>query len=103
MTSVPGDFTVSVVLSWFVTLAAMDRLSLPPSTAMPSLIIRSRIATAASYKRAPSPGSFGAHIQLAEQRMSSSLLTCAQMMVVIASPTPPPPPPPRGGAHLYLS
>ena len=47
----------------------------------------SRMATAASYSAAPSPGSLAAHIQLPEQRTSSSALTCAHTRLVSASPT----------------
>lgn len=44
--------------------AAMDRESLPPSTATSSSIIASRSATAASYMAAPSLSILAAYIQL---------------------------------------
>jgi hypothetical protein len=58
MMYIPGAFTTSPS-----TLAAMLSESFPPSTAIPNSDITLHIAVQASYKAAPSPGSFAAHIQ----------------------------------------
>ena len=47
-TSVPGALTVSSPPSAVGASAAIDSESLPPSTAMPSVIMMSRMASAAS-------------------------------------------------------
>jgi hypothetical protein len=49
--------------------------------------MRSLMATAASWRAAPSPGSLAAHIQFAEQRTSSSAVALAHTKFVRASPT----------------
>lgn len=56
--SLPGARTVSEP-----TRAAMLRESLPPSTATPKAAITATIASQASARAAPSPGSLAAHIQ----------------------------------------
>mmetsp|Transcript_20575 Transcript_20575/g.50363 ORF Transcript_20575/g.50363 Transcript_20575/m.50363 type:complete len:287 (+) Transcript_20575:964-1824(+) len=87
MTKVPGDLTISVSPFSVGHLAAMETLSLPPSTAMPRLIMASRIATAAAYMADASPGSFAAHIQLPSHLMSSRFVIRAEHMLVSISPT----------------
>ncbi|RWX48025.1 hypothetical protein H206_05379 [Candidatus Electrothrix aarhusensis] len=66
---------------------AIERESLPPSTAMPVAIMASRMALAASFMAAPSPLSLGAHIQLAEHLTWSGSSILAQIRLVQASPT----------------
>jgi hypothetical protein len=72
MTSAPGALTNSVSLPFDAAddadggpigqRAAIDSESLPPSIAMPTCVIIAATAAAASYMRAPSPGSLAAHI-----------------------------------------
>ncbi len=70
MTSAPGALTNSVSFDAaddadggpIGQRAAIDNESLPPSMAMPICVIIAATAAAASYMRAPSPGSFAAHI-----------------------------------------
>mmetsp|Transcript_29817 Transcript_29817/g.41208 ORF Transcript_29817/g.41208 Transcript_29817/m.41208 type:complete len:299 (+) Transcript_29817:1772-2668(+) len=59
MTRDPGVFTTSPA-----AVAAMESESLPPSIAMPTSIMASRMASAQSYMAAPSPSILAAHIQL---------------------------------------
>lgn len=56
--TIPGARTVSEP-----TRAAMLSESLPPSTATPRAAITATIASQASARAAPSPGSLAAHIQ----------------------------------------
>mmetsp|Transcript_4425 Transcript_4425/g.15525 ORF Transcript_4425/g.15525 Transcript_4425/m.15525 type:complete len:265 (+) Transcript_4425:1663-2457(+) len=65
----------------------MERLSFPPSQAMPSLIIESLRARAASYMAAPSPSILAAYIQFTDDLMSSIEVSGAHMMLVTASAT----------------
>mmetsp|Transcript_39900 Transcript_39900/g.125328 ORF Transcript_39900/g.125328 Transcript_39900/m.125328 type:complete len:293 (-) Transcript_39900:1581-2459(-) len=65
----------------------MDRESFPPSMPIPSSCMISLRATAVSYIRAPSPGSFAAHIQLPSAFTSSSAVTLAQTKLVTPSAT----------------
>ena len=81
-TSWRGDLTTSSC-----TRVAMLRLSLPPSTATPSAVMAAAMASAASRRAAPSPGSLGAHIQLAEHLTWSRSSMRAQTRLVRASPT----------------
>mmetsp|Transcript_19457 Transcript_19457/g.49469 ORF Transcript_19457/g.49469 Transcript_19457/m.49469 type:complete len:326 (+) Transcript_19457:1341-2318(+) len=85
-TNDPGALTVSDE-SPAGTRHAMLRLSFPPVMAMPSSIIMSFRARAASNMRGPSPGSLAAHIQLPEDLISCSADTRAHTRLVRASPT----------------
>ncbi|WVZ19585.1 hypothetical protein V8G54_006907 [Vigna mungo] len=82
MTRFPGALTTS-----FSAWAAIERLSFPPSIAMPSSIIASDKATAASYMSVPSPSSLAAYIQLPLALTSEREVTCAHTRFVNASPT----------------
>mmetsp|Transcript_3757 Transcript_3757/g.10761 ORF Transcript_3757/g.10761 Transcript_3757/m.10761 type:complete len:262 (+) Transcript_3757:1611-2396(+) len=81
-TRLPGALTTSPPAE-----AAMDRLSFPPSHAMPREIIESLRATAASYIAAPSPSILAAYIQFTDDLMSSIDVRGAHMMLVTASAT----------------
>mmetsp|Transcript_37183 Transcript_37183/g.71307 ORF Transcript_37183/g.71307 Transcript_37183/m.71307 type:complete len:224 (+) Transcript_37183:1448-2119(+) len=78
----PGVLTTSPS-----ALAAMESESLPPSIAMPTLIMISLIATAQSYINAPSPSIFAAHIQFPEALMLLRDVMRAKHMLVRASAT----------------
>mmetsp|Transcript_42293 Transcript_42293/g.108165 ORF Transcript_42293/g.108165 Transcript_42293/m.108165 type:complete len:401 (+) Transcript_42293:127-1329(+) len=78
----PGAMTVSPPAA-----AAMLRLSLPPSMAMPRSIIKSRMATALSYMSTPSVPSLAACIQLTLLLTSPRAVTLAHVRLVRASPT----------------
>mmetsp|Transcript_2638 Transcript_2638/g.2955 ORF Transcript_2638/g.2955 Transcript_2638/m.2955 type:complete len:258 (-) Transcript_2638:2315-3088(-) len=82
MTREPGPFTASPS-----ACAAIERLSFPPSIAIPRLTIASRIEIAARYSSAPSPSIFAAHIQFPEALISSIEVIFAQTMLVRASAT----------------
>mmetsp|Transcript_118 Transcript_118/g.476 ORF Transcript_118/g.476 Transcript_118/m.476 type:complete len:317 (-) Transcript_118:1563-2513(-) len=82
-TSAPGPLTVLPDASG----AAMDKESLPPSTATWTSISASHMAEHAAYIFAPSPGSLAAHIQLAERRMSCLFEIRAKQRFVIISAT----------------
>mmetsp|Transcript_19636 Transcript_19636/g.66816 ORF Transcript_19636/g.66816 Transcript_19636/m.66816 type:complete len:395 (+) Transcript_19636:731-1915(+) len=81
-TSVPGPFTFSPSGA----AAAMDMESLPPSMATPSSIMESQRHLTASTRPPPSPGSFGAHIQLPDALIAVRPSVLAHTRLVSASP-----------------
>ena len=81
MTRLPGAMTVSPAAE-----AAMDKESLPPSTAMPISTMASLSAVAASYMMAPSAAILAAYIQFTDALMSSRHVEAAHTMLVMASP-----------------